>query len=82
MRIEGLEYNCRVQKSKMCLHIEHWLVYKYPISFTPRECLEEFCDMVGWEFLECRKYTFHCKVPIDKLVMATIYSYADNLHRG
>ena len=80
MRTEVLEYNCRVKESKMCLFLEHWQVGTYPLTYSPQECLEEFCEGADWEFLECRggthvgwAYTFHCKVPQARLTMDIIY---------
>lgn len=51
MRTEDLQYSCEVRKNNVELCLENWPVAGYPISFTTKECLEEFCYTAGWEFL-------------------------------
>lgn len=82
LRTEVMVYSCNMLKSKIELRLEYWPVAQYTLSFTPQECLEEFCDLVGWEFLECRGgdhvgpvYTFHSRVPTGRLVIDTIYDW-------
>ena len=53
MKQSTVLYKCRVKNSRVYLHIEHWLVADYPLTFTSRECLEEFCESVGWRFISC-----------------------------
>lgn len=84
MKQMNLLYCCRIKESKINLHIEHWLVGKYPISFTTQECLEEFCEFVGWQFLEHYEnriglrnyelpyYEFRFKLPRDEILVDTI----------
>lgn len=46
-----LLYSCYVRSSRIYLRVEHWLVADYPMTMTPLECIEEFCESVGWRFL-------------------------------
>ena len=46
-------YNCQVWDSKIQLHVEHRLVANYPMTMSPRECVEEWCESVGWKLLDC-----------------------------
>lgn len=86
MKTEAIEYDCRIKESKMYLSLEYWLVGSYSISYSPQECLEEFCDMVGWEFLGCRENTFRCKIPVGSLAMDITYDryhcHRDRLEAG
>lgn len=77
MKISRLEYRCDVRGSKIELSLEDRLVAHYPISFTPRECLEEFCELMGWEFLDCGEYTFRCRIHSNGLIRDMIYNWAD-----
>lgn len=51
MRQTSLLYNCVIRNSKILLRLERCLVADYPMTMTPRECLEEFCESVGWRLL-------------------------------
>ena len=75
MKTQNIKYTCRVWKSGICLNLKDWSVADYPISFTQRECLEEFCAMVGWEFLGCWGGTLKCRIPADTPVMHVICEY-------
>lgn len=79
MRIEAIGYACKVRGSEIILDLEYWAAGKYPLSFTPQECIEEFCDSVGWEFLKIKSLAFTCKIPYDELLMDTIYDCAYGL---
>lgn len=89
MRNYSAIYNCRVQHSKMFLFIEHWHVATYPLTYMPQDCVEEFCESVGWEFLECQggddtrvDYTFRCKLPEFTLMIDVICKHADRMNWG
>lgn len=80
-----LVYTCEVRGSKIQLRLEQWPVADYPISFTSVECLEEFCHLVGWGFLDCSYaegiHIFHCNIYTGKLMMDTIYTLTDYYNR-
>lgn len=72
-----LLYNYEVCNSKAHLRIKHWLVADYPMTMTPRECLEEFCETVGWRLLECYRnrtggYLFQFEWPRQEYINDTI----------
>ena len=84
MRDEVIEYRCEVRDSKMQLALENWWVGTYPLTYTPQECLEDWCELVGWKFVKWRggrhigsHYVFDCQAPKAYLIMDTIYDYSD-----
>lgn len=81
MRQRYLQYRCEVKESNMLLILKGWYVALYPLSFTVEECLEEFCDSVGWEFLDFDMYELHCNVLNDTRPMSVIIRCADRLCR-
>lgn len=84
MRKECLYYACNMQNSKMCLRLENYHVATYPFSYSPQDCLEHWCETVGWEFVTCQgsSGTLCCEVPKDYLTMNMIYNYADRQNQG
>ena len=68
MKQSTLFYSCRLQGSKIHFRVDYWPVGNFPISFTPKECLEEWCEMVGWRLLSYEDsldatltYSFRCE---------------------
>lgn len=50
MKTDLLRYKCEIVRSKVNLMVRGYLVGRYPLSYTFEECVEEFCDRVGWDF--------------------------------
>lgn len=55
MRIELLSCNCGLVNSQVCLSIHYWVVGKFPLSYTIQECIEVYCDLIGWKLLTLTK---------------------------
>lgn len=72
-----------MEESKMCLYFQGWHVATYPFSYSIRDCLEHWCETIGWEFLGCKGLydILHCNVPEDYLTMDVIYHYSDRQNR-
>ena len=88
LRLEVIEYSCKVEYCKLHLSLEHWHVATYPLTYTQEECLEEFCERAGWEFL---RYScgyigavdiLQCRVPTAHLVMDKIYWHHNIVRRA
>lgn len=76
-------YNYYIEDSRICLEVKHHLVADYPISFTLRECLEDFCESVGWRLIRlCRIKKFTFERPSDVFISGTIYRAWCNYESG
>lgn len=50
MKTDIRRYICEIIGGKVYLTISGYRVGRYPLSYTFQECIEEFCDKVGWNF--------------------------------
>lgn len=84
MKTISLTYNCMPGNSNTHFQVSHLHVADYPLTFTPQECLEEFCESVGWRILSCESaihliltYSFEIEQPVYQdanLVILNAYS--------
>ena len=55
MRTVTVEYCCVICPSgRVSLRLEGWHVEYYPLTFTVQECLEDWCETVGWRYISHR----------------------------
>lgn len=45
-----VKYTCEIIRGKVNLMIGDYHVGRHPLSYTFEECIEEFCEKVGWDF--------------------------------
>lgn len=59
MRQSSLSYSCCGSSgaSQLTLYVDDWRVKHYPLTYTALECLEDWCEEVGWKFKSIR-FTF------------------------
>ena len=59
MKYSIVRYICETIRDKNNLMISGYHVGRYPLSYTFEECIEEFCDKVGWDFIRAtQEYQF------------------------
>lgn len=50
-KTDQLRYICETIGDEVRLTIRCYFIGLYPLSYTTQECLEEFCEKVGWHFI-------------------------------
>lgn len=73
MRIELLPITGWYDGFDLRLSISAWYVGVFPLTFTVQECVETYCDFVGWKFIllqneyqyaEVKTYSMRFEVPV------------------
>lgn len=57
MRTASLEYccvSCPANIDRVSLRLEAWHIKMFPMTFTVQECLEDWCEEVGWRYISHR----------------------------
>lgn len=53
MRISSVEFCCIVchdDDTRLSLRMESWHTKMFPMTYTVQECLEVWCEEVGWRY--------------------------------
>lgn len=63
------------------ISVNCWYVGKYPLSYTVRECVEVYCELVGWKLLHLYKedgdmetYSMRVEMPFGENASHTVYN--------
>ena len=85
MRTAYVIYSCFPCKGfHICLRMEAWDVKLFPMTYTVAECLEEWCESVGWRYIshegklsvsERVFYRATIEMPVGKDCLITIRNY-------
>lgn len=53
MRTATTEYCCNIRplEGRLVLGLDYWHMGDFPMTYTVEECLEEFCESIGWRYL-------------------------------
>ena len=86
MKIELLPCVCVTEDSEIHLNILYCVVGAFPITYTVQECLEVWCEKVGWTLLKCfecsrNSYSISIKLLAYENIAFTVannyYNFAD-----
>lgn len=69
------------------LYIHDWQVLHFPLTYTAQECIETWCDLVGWELKSIRPDSFwrgrvHYNLPSEEYSVDTIRRTARTFNRS
>lgn len=86
-RIDLLPCFYSIKNSKICLCLSCWDAGEFPLSYTPLECVEVYCELVDWKLLYLIKergegsYSISVEVQEQEYVSRTIlenhYDFTD-----